>query len=71
MFAYRLIIDKVSVEEWGGSRGGPHAGKSAGEWSAGESLLMLEDACKNERKHSEHFSKYLNNNLITQVSTAL
>lgn len=30
-----------------------HAGKSPGEWSAGESLLMLEDACKNERKHSE------------------
>ncbi|KAH9639216.1 hypothetical protein HF086_014080 [Spodoptera exigua] len=29
-----------------------HAGKSPGEWSAGESLLMLEDACKNERKHS-------------------
>lgn len=31
-----------------------HAGKSPGEWSAGESLLMLEDACKNERKHSEY-----------------
>ncbi|XP_053613288.1 AT-rich interactive domain-containing protein 4A isoform X2 [Plodia interpunctella] len=31
---------------------GIHAGKSPGEWSAGESLLMLEDACKNERKHS-------------------
>lgn len=31
-----------------------HAGKSPGEWSAGESLLMLEDACKNERKHSKY-----------------
>lgn len=30
-----------------------HLGKSPGEWSAGESLLMLEDACKNERKHSK------------------
>ncbi|KPJ18193.1 hypothetical protein RR48_12041 [Papilio machaon] len=61
----RLIIDKVSMEEWGsggsGGSGGSlegrgaralHAGKSLGEWSAGESLLMLEDACKNERKHS-------------------
>ncbi|XP_068619052.1 AT-rich interactive domain-containing protein 4A isoform X4 [Battus philenor] len=55
----RLIIDKVSMEEWGagsscevsGARA-LHAGKSPGEWSAGESLLMLEDACKNERKHS-------------------
>ncbi|GBP50560.1 AT-rich interactive domain-containing protein 4B [Eumeta japonica] len=72
----RLIIDKVSIDEWasGGSseasRGvsgsvaegmagvlsaraaAAHAGKSPGEWSAGETLLMLEDACKNERKHS-------------------
>ncbi|CAK1550547.1 unnamed protein product [Leptosia nina] len=57
----RLIIDKLSVEEWGSGSGsgasgrlarGLHAGKSPGEWSAGETLLMLEDACKNERKHS-------------------
>ncbi|XP_045502587.1 AT-rich interactive domain-containing protein 4A [Colias croceus] len=60
----RLIIDKLSIEEWGSGSGsgasgraergarGPHAGKSPGEWSAGETLLMLEDACKNERKHS-------------------
>lgn len=54
------------MEEWGsggsGGSGGSlegrgaralHAGKSPGEWSAGESLLMLEDACKNERKHSQ------------------
>lgn len=32
----------------------PHLGKSPGEWSAGETLLMLEDACKNERKHSKY-----------------
>ncbi|CAB3249158.1 unnamed protein product [Arctia plantaginis] len=64
----RLIIDKLSVEEWGSggsSEAVPtaavvasaatralHAGKSLGEWSGAESLLMLEDACKNERKHS-------------------
>ncbi|CAH2045354.1 unnamed protein product, partial [Iphiclides podalirius] len=55
----RLIIDKVSMEEWAGGGGceaagarALHAGKSPGEWSAGETLLMLEDACKNERKHS-------------------
>lgn len=32
----------------------PHLGKSPGELSAGETLLMLEDACKNERKHSKY-----------------
>ncbi|XP_061721406.1 AT-rich interactive domain-containing protein 4B-like [Cydia pomonella] len=51
----RLIIDKLTVEEWSGTdaaRSALHAGKSPGEWSAGETLLMLEDACKNERKHS-------------------
>ncbi|CAF4911524.1 unnamed protein product [Pieris macdunnoughi] len=42
----RLIIDRAADE-----RAGPHAGKSAGEWSAGQTLLMLEDACKNQRKH--------------------
>lgn len=72
---FRLIIDKLTVDEWGS--GGvepcretsvasssaankvtaardPHLGKSPGELSAGETLLMLEDACKNERKHSKY-----------------
>lgn len=65
--AVAAAVGVVGVGVAGIARG-IHAGKSPGEWSAGESLLMLEDACKNERKHSTYFSLlrgvYLSSNII-------
>lgn len=55
----------------------PHLGKSPGEWSAGETLLMLEDACKNERKHSKYLLEMtrvlamLSQSLCTQCCKAV